>query len=325
MKVSRAPVRDAVAELEQEGLLIRPAGRGVVVRLLGHRDVEEICSLRLALERLAVQRVVRSATPAQLRQLAATIDEAKNVSGPSELALADLRFHETLVRAADHDRLLSSWLSIRSQIRLLMVQRNLVDAGTVQGTPRAHGSLLAVLQAGDEKLCLACWNGSWPTTTPGFCKLSPPRPRQTPPPNPPDRETRHAGFDRAATRLEPATHGPGEQPGLSRYDAAGTAPVSRRRRTCRIEHAAADSLLHCALLLRRSEPYRYLGSQAQRACGSARPVPEHCQPRARHSGHGAFAALRPHHGQAGSRGAACAIRCATTIRRPWRCCAADVP
>jgi DNA-binding GntR family transcriptional regulator len=154
MKVSRAPVRDAVAELEQEGLLIRPAGRGVVVRLLGHRDVEEICSLRLALERLAVQRVVRSATPDQLRQLAATIDEVKNVSGPSELALADLRFHETLVRAAGHDRLLSSWLSIRSQIRLLMVQRNLVDAGTVQGTPRAHGSLLAALQAGDEKRAL---------------------------------------------------------------------------------------------------------------------------------------------------------------------------
>jgi DNA-binding GntR family transcriptional regulator len=155
MKVSRAPVRDAVAELEQEGLLTRPAGRGVVVRLLGHRDADEICSLRLALERLAVQRVVRTLTPAQVSDLAAAIDEAKHVRGPSELALADLRFHETLVRAADHERLLTSWLSIRSQIRLLMVQRNLADAGTIRGTPRAHGALLAALKAGDEGRALA--------------------------------------------------------------------------------------------------------------------------------------------------------------------------
>jgi DNA-binding GntR family transcriptional regulator len=141
MKVSRAPVRDAVAELEQEGLVTRPAGRGVVVRLLGHRDVEEICSLRLALERLAVQRLVGAVTPAQVQQLADAVEEAKRVQGPGDLALADLRFHETLV----------SWLNIRGQIRLLIVQRNLADAGTARGTPRAHGTLLAAIRAGDER------------------------------------------------------------------------------------------------------------------------------------------------------------------------------
>jgi DNA-binding GntR family transcriptional regulator len=159
MKVSRAPVRDAVAELEQEGLVTRPAGRGVVVRLLGHRDVEEICSLRLALERLAVERLVRAVTSAQVQQLADVIEEAKHVQGPGDLALADLHFHETLVRAADHERLLTSWLNIRSQIRLLMVQRNVADARTVRGTPRAHGTLLAAIRDGDEQRALEALHG----------------------------------------------------------------------------------------------------------------------------------------------------------------------
>src|SRR5207248_2709194 len=93
LKVSRAPVRDALAELEQEGLLLRPSGRGIVVRLLAHQDADEICTLRLALESLALRRAVHMATASDLQQLAAAVEEAKKAPDPPALAIADLRFH----------------------------------------------------------------------------------------------------------------------------------------------------------------------------------------------------------------------------------------
>jgi DNA-binding GntR family transcriptional regulator len=155
MRVSRAPVRDALAQLEQEGLLTRPAGRGVVVRLLAHQDVDEICSLRLALESLALQRAVRFATPEDFAQMADAVEAARHPPGPAELAGADLRFHEAIVRAARHERLFAGWWNLRSQIRLLLIQRNLADASTLRGTAPSHAAVLKAIRARDERRALA--------------------------------------------------------------------------------------------------------------------------------------------------------------------------
>src|SRR5439155_24684722 len=64
LKVSRAPVREALASLEQEGLVSRTTNRGTTVISLSRTDVEEICSLRLPLEILAVQQAIEHGTSA---------------------------------------------------------------------------------------------------------------------------------------------------------------------------------------------------------------------------------------------------------------------
>src|SRR5438132_8934189 len=61
LKVSRGPVRDAFARLEQEGLVRRTTNVGVVVPVLSHEDMEEVCSLRLTLEVWAIRLAVRHA------------------------------------------------------------------------------------------------------------------------------------------------------------------------------------------------------------------------------------------------------------------------
>ncbi|MGO7251940.1 GntR family transcriptional regulator, partial [Rhizobium brockwellii] len=47
--VSKIPLREALARLEQEGLLTSQANRGFFVRSLGAGEAEEIYELRLAL------------------------------------------------------------------------------------------------------------------------------------------------------------------------------------------------------------------------------------------------------------------------------------
>src|SRR5258708_7155625 len=61
--VSRGPIRDALIQLEREGLVSSQSNRRTVVASLSRRDLDEVYSLRLALERLAVQYAVHNALP----------------------------------------------------------------------------------------------------------------------------------------------------------------------------------------------------------------------------------------------------------------------
>jgi DNA-binding GntR family transcriptional regulator len=72
-----------------------------------------------------------------------------------QLARLDLDFHEILVRAAKHKRLLAVWLTLCSQIRLLMVQHNLVEKESRPATVQAHGELLQAIRARDENRAIA--------------------------------------------------------------------------------------------------------------------------------------------------------------------------
>jgi DNA-binding GntR family transcriptional regulator len=151
LQVSRAPVRDALDALEQEGLVNRTASGGSIVTSLTRDDFEEICTLRLSLETLAVERLARRGTQEDWTRLANILRATEHVRGPRELARVDLEFHEAIVRAARHGRLLANWLNLKSQILLIMVQRNVSDDDSQRGTLLGHTELLAALKQRNAK------------------------------------------------------------------------------------------------------------------------------------------------------------------------------
>ncbi len=150
LKVSRGPVREALASLEQEGLVGRTTSGAAIVTQLSRRDGEEICTLRLPLEILAVQLAIVKGTEVDWAMMEENVRTTERVHDPQVLAQYDLEFHEKIVRAADHRRLLTSWLNLRSQIRLIMVQRNLKDADSRRGTVHGHKELLNALVDRDQ-------------------------------------------------------------------------------------------------------------------------------------------------------------------------------
>jgi DNA-binding GntR family transcriptional regulator len=150
LKVSRAPVREALTSLEQEGLVSRTPSGGTTVSRLSRRDVDEICTLRTPLEALAVRLAIAHASESTWADLKANLKSTEKVTDPKRLAQLDLEFHEIIVRAANHGRLLASWLNLRSQIRLLMVQRNRTDAGSFEGTVHGHRELVEAILAHDS-------------------------------------------------------------------------------------------------------------------------------------------------------------------------------
>jgi DNA-binding GntR family transcriptional regulator len=154
LDVSRGPVREALVQLEREGLVLVRRHRGATVARLSRGDLEEVYSLRLALERLAMQRAVRYATDRDfvaLETVLADFDIALS-RGPSvkEVAELDVRFHDLIYQAARHQRLYDSWANLKSQIYIFLLSRNVANPDFREVTVKSHADLLEALRARDE-------------------------------------------------------------------------------------------------------------------------------------------------------------------------------
>jgi DNA-binding GntR family transcriptional regulator len=153
LDVSRGPVREALVQLEREGLVIVRRHRGATVARLSRTDLDEVYSLRLALERLAMQRAARNATERDFVALEAVLADfdIALARGPSEKEIAelDVRFHDLIYQAARHQRLYDSWDNLKSQIYIFLLSRNVANPDFREVTVKSHADLLEALQSRD--------------------------------------------------------------------------------------------------------------------------------------------------------------------------------
>jgi DNA-binding GntR family transcriptional regulator len=77
--VSPTPVREAIRRLEQDGLIERTGPRTVVVATMGDTAIQELAEVEIALRGLVARFAARHATPAQLDELDAILDEADDL------------------------------------------------------------------------------------------------------------------------------------------------------------------------------------------------------------------------------------------------------
>jgi DNA-binding GntR family transcriptional regulator len=152
MQVSRGPVREALGRLEQEGLVInRSNGRSFVARL-SLQDLDEVYSLRQALEQFAIARACQNATPADLAEIQSVVDTmAAHIQQEGiteqEAAELDLRFHDSLYQASRHQRLLNIWTTLRPQIYVFLLSRNVANPDFRESVVRGHQQILDAVKA----------------------------------------------------------------------------------------------------------------------------------------------------------------------------------
>lgn len=127
--VSRSPIREGLAELEREGLLIRSPqdGRRYVITF-ERSDVEHLYDLRAALECLAIRYLAPTVTDEILFQLQRLLDEMTTVEpgndGRGRSFAADFEYHELVVRAAGALRLYGTLRQTWLQTRVLLADLN---------------------------------------------------------------------------------------------------------------------------------------------------------------------------------------------------------
>jgi len=150
--VSRGPVREALTRLEQEALVLREPNRGVFVCQLNRNDVDEVYSLRLALEKLAVRLAIEKPCEAELAAMQQTVDQMRIKAGISshEAAKLNTAYHEQLCAASGHRRLLASWTNLRSQIYLFLLTRSEVNSEFLKSFHVMHQEILDAIVERDE-------------------------------------------------------------------------------------------------------------------------------------------------------------------------------
>jgi DNA-binding GntR family transcriptional regulator len=151
--VSRAPLREALTRLEEEGLVEKIPFRGAFVAEVSQRSVDEIANLRAILEPYAAELAfdtLRTTKLSYLRDLVRRLTSAAKAGNVQQSIDAHLAFHRAFYESADNDQLLSLWRGWESQLRLFLAvdMRSFDDPMQIAAE---HASMLAMIESGDEK------------------------------------------------------------------------------------------------------------------------------------------------------------------------------
>ncbi len=139
LNVSRAPIREAIQDLENDGL----------VETVAYREVSEIREMRQHFEIIAVRRILDSGTSVEaLWAPCRAMGEAAGDGDREALIAADEAFHRTLIRLSDHHLLGQLWAGLYPRIHQIMSLRNDQDVNLVDiaGT---HPPIVAALEGRD--------------------------------------------------------------------------------------------------------------------------------------------------------------------------------
>jgi DNA-binding GntR family transcriptional regulator len=153
LNVSRGPVREALSALDREGIVVHVPRIGFFVIDFTDKDLEEIYSLRLLLEREALGRAMDRFTEADDEQLLAILDELGRATlekrEPERIVDLDLSFHDHICRLADHSRLYSAWRSVSTQARVLVGLTSKTHYNHPEEPRELHLMILEAMRAGD--------------------------------------------------------------------------------------------------------------------------------------------------------------------------------
>lgn len=149
--VSRAPLREAIRELVEIGLLVSQPYKGVFVRSFGRKDLEELYSLRTTLEQFAFRQAWPNRTEEAKRDLGQRnlrLTEAIMRDGDSELAIElELNLHSWCYELSRHALLLQSWTRMLPHLQFYFALHQ-----------RAHKRPGPLREAHDRYVALACGN-----------------------------------------------------------------------------------------------------------------------------------------------------------------------
>lgn len=144
--VSRTSVREALRQLEAEGLVVLVPNRGPIVARISVKEATDLYQARGALEALAARLFTERATDEQLERLRRVVDELD--AGASDADTGDLldykeRFYAVLLEGAGNDAIAALLSSLRARVRYLRAT-SLHSAGR---PPQTSSELRAITDA----------------------------------------------------------------------------------------------------------------------------------------------------------------------------------
>ncbi|MFD4249243.1 MULTISPECIES: GntR family transcriptional regulator [Amycolatopsis] len=148
--VSRTPVREALIQLAERGMVRFERNRGVRILQTSLHDLEEVFAIRLLLEVPATHRAVTQRTAAWVKELAAQLKvmrAAAEKRDETTFMAADRRFHEVINEASGNVRLARYIDSLRDMV-LLRGASTVDTSRSLSDILAEHEEIFALIEAG---------------------------------------------------------------------------------------------------------------------------------------------------------------------------------
>ena len=157
MQISRGTLREAMRQLQQEGLISAGQRGRLSVRYLDAKEIKDIFNVRAALESLAARELcAKSDRGAAVQTLRAAVEDMEKwaASNLEDRIEADLKFHRTMCQLSGNQTLLHSWSSLEGTIRMSIMFAG-VDRAIKNMDARRHHDIVDAIESGDADTAAA--------------------------------------------------------------------------------------------------------------------------------------------------------------------------
>jgi DNA-binding GntR family transcriptional regulator len=151
LQISRGTLREAMRQLQQEGLISAGARGRLSVRHLDSKEIRDIFNVRAALESLAARELAARPDRADaVTSLRSAVDDMERwaASNLEDRIEADLLFHRTMCQLSGNETLLHQWSSLEGSIRMSIMFAG-VDRAIKNMDAKRHLEIVDAIESGD--------------------------------------------------------------------------------------------------------------------------------------------------------------------------------
>jgi DNA-binding GntR family transcriptional regulator len=153
LKMSRVPLREALKILEAQGIVESIPHRGTRIAMFDEARVNQICEIRVALERIALSYAapIYQSNPdllARLDQIITAMERAADRLEWIEVSKADLSFHREICHASGNSIVETLWEALARHV-FIIFGNEIRDERDARAMGPQHRRLRDLLAAGD--------------------------------------------------------------------------------------------------------------------------------------------------------------------------------
>lgn len=152
--VSRATTRTGMQRLAAEGILVQVPYTGWQVASITADDAWELWTLRGSLEGLAARLVSQRRDEEARQAITAAMDDLRAAAASGDTDAVndrDFAFHRTIVEQARHARLMSQYIQVENQVRMVIAISNQLLDDDLLAIVAQHAPMAEALLAGDPE------------------------------------------------------------------------------------------------------------------------------------------------------------------------------
>jgi len=147
--ISRTPVREAIRQLEADGLVMHKPRLGATIRTLDRAEISELYEMRAVLESTAARLAARAASAPELQEITALNDAMAEARDIETLYQLNHLFHAAIQDAARNRFLVSAVKSVEKTL-LILGRSTMEQTDRSEAALAEHRRIIDALVARDE-------------------------------------------------------------------------------------------------------------------------------------------------------------------------------